>query len=136
MSLSTIPEALTALKAGRPVIVADDENRENEGDIIISAELASPEWIAWMVRWTSGLICAPMPGDIADALDLPPMVARNEDMRSTAYTVSVDAADRRDSTGIRPREHAQRAGKPRFYAGEPDPPRPHPPVACGRWWRP
>ena len=55
MSLSTIPEALEALKAGRPVIVADDENRENEGDIIISAELASPEWIAWMVRWTSGL---------------------------------------------------------------------------------
>ena len=100
MSLSTIPEALTALKAGRPVIVADDENRENEGDIIIPAQLASPEWIAWMVRWTSGLICAPMPGDIADALDLPPMVARNEDMRSTAYTVSVDAADRRDSTGI------------------------------------
>ena len=59
MSLSTIPEALTALKAGRPVIVADDENRENEGDIIISAELASPEWIAWMVRWTSGLIWCP-----------------------------------------------------------------------------
>lgn len=100
MSLSTIPEALTALQAGRPVIVADDENRENEGDIIISAELASPEWIAWMVRWTSGLLCAPMPGDIADALDLPPMVARNQDMRSTAYTVTVDAANRRESTGI------------------------------------
>ena len=100
MSLSTIPEALAALKEGRPVIVADDENRENEGDIIISAELASPEWVAWMVRWTSGLICAPMPAEIADALDLPPMVERNEDVRSTAYTVTVDAADRRDSTGI------------------------------------
>ena len=76
MSLSTIPEALAALKEGRPVIVADDENRENEGDIIISAELASPEWVAWMVRWTSGLICAPMPAEIADALDLPPMCVR------------------------------------------------------------
>jgi len=92
MSLSTIDEALDALRAGRPVIVADDENRENEGDIIISAELATPEVMAWMVRWTSGLICAPMPADLADSLNLPPMVASNEDARSTAYTVSVDAA--------------------------------------------
>lgn len=92
MSLSTIDEALDALRAGRPVIVADDENRENEGDIIISAELATPEVMAWMVRWTSGLICAPMPTDLADKLNLPPMVSSNEDARSTAYTVSVDAA--------------------------------------------
>ncbi|MDR2999449.1 MAG: 3,4-dihydroxy-2-butanone-4-phosphate synthase, partial [Microbacterium sp.] len=93
MSLSTITEALDALRAGRPVIVADDENRENEGDIIISAELATPETMAWMVRWTSGLICAPMPADLADRLNLPPMVETNEDARSTAYTVSVDAAE-------------------------------------------
>ncbi|GAA2003535.1 GTP cyclohydrolase II [Microbacterium ulmi] len=99
MSLSTIPEALEALRAGRPVIVADDENRENEGDVILSAELATPEWIAWTVRWSSGFICAPMPADWADRLDLPPMVALNEDARGTAYTVSVDAADRA-STGI------------------------------------
>lgn len=99
MSLSTIPEALQALRAGRPVIVADDENRENEGDAIISAELATPEWIAWIVRHSSGFICAPMPSDWADRLDLPPMVAVNEDARGTAYTVSVDAADR-VSTGI------------------------------------
>jgi len=99
MSLSTIPEALDALRAGKPVIVADDENRENEGDVILSAELASPEWIAWTVRWSSGFICAPMPADWADRLDLPPMVAVNEDARGTAYTVSVDAADR-ISTGI------------------------------------
>lgn len=99
MSLSTIPEALEALRAGRPVIVADDENRENEGDAIISAELATPEWIAWIVRHSSGFICAPMPADWADRLDLPPMVAVNEDARGTAYTVSVDAADR-VSTGI------------------------------------
>lgn len=92
MSLSPINDALEALRAGRPVIVADDENRENEGDIIISAELATPEVMAWMVRWTSGLICAPMPADLADSLNLPPMVESNEDARSTAYTVSVDAA--------------------------------------------
>jgi len=99
MSLSPITDALEALKAGRPVIVADDENRENEGDVVISAELATPEWIAWTVRHSSGFICAPMPAEWADRLDLPPMVAVNEDARSTAYTVSVDAADR-ISTGI------------------------------------
>lgn len=99
MSLSTIPEALDALREGRPVIVADDENRENEGDIILSAELATPEWLAWTIRWSSGFLCAPMPAEWADRLDLPPMVAVNEDSRGTAYTVSVDAADR-ISTGI------------------------------------
>jgi len=99
MSLSTIPEAVEALRDGRPIIVADDEGRENEGDVIIAAELASQEWIAWMVKHSSGFICAPMTNEIADALDLPPMVAVNEDPRGTAYTVSVDAADRL-STGI------------------------------------
>ena len=99
MSLATIPEALEALRAGRPVIVADDETRENEGDVVLSAQLATPEWVAWTVRWTSGFLCAPMPADWADRLDLPPMVENNEDARGTAYTVSVDAADR-VSTGI------------------------------------
>jgi len=93
MSLSTIEEALESLRAGRPVIVADDENREHEGDVILSAELATPEWVAWTVRWSSGFICAPMPADLADHLNLPPMVEANEDARSTAYTVSVDAAE-------------------------------------------
>ena len=69
MSLASIPDALEALRAGRPVIVADDENRENEGDVILSAELATPEWVAWTVRWSSGFICAPMPADWADRLD-------------------------------------------------------------------
>ncbi|KQR21232.1 bifunctional 3,4-dihydroxy-2-butanone-4-phosphate synthase/GTP cyclohydrolase II [Microbacterium sp. Leaf151] len=92
MSLSTIPEALEALRLGRPILVADDENRENEGDVIISAQLATPEWLAWTVRWSSGYVCAPMPGEWADRLDLPPMVEVNQDARGTAYTVSVDAA--------------------------------------------
>jgi 3,4-dihydroxy 2-butanone 4-phosphate synthase/GTP cyclohydrolase II len=99
MSLASIPTAIAALRAGRPVIVADDEGRENEGDVIIAAELASQEWIAWMVRNSSGFICAPMTNEIADRLSLRPMVEVNEDPRGTAYTVSVDAADRL-STGI------------------------------------
>ncbi len=99
MSLADIPTALHALRAGKPIIVADDEGRENEGDVIIAAESASREWVAWMVKHTSGFICAPMTNEIADRLDLPPMVEHNQDPRGTAYTVSVDAADRL-STGI------------------------------------
>jgi 3,4-dihydroxy 2-butanone 4-phosphate synthase/GTP cyclohydrolase II len=106
MSLSTIPEAIEALRAGRPVLVADDENRENEGDVILSAELATPEWVAWTVRWSSGFICAPMPTDLADALNLQPMVAVSEDARSTAYTISVDAASG-VTTGISAHDRAR-----------------------------
>ncbi|MDF0514571.1 GTP cyclohydrolase II [Agromyces sp. H3Y2-19a] len=105
MSLATIPEVLDALRAGKPVIVADDEARENEGDAIMAAEFATQEWIAWMVRHTSGYLCAPMPNSVADRLSLPLMVERNEDLRGTAYTVSVDAADR-NSTGISAAERA------------------------------
>lgn len=99
MSLSDIPTALAALREGRPVIVADDEGRENEGDVILAAETASQEWVAWMVRVTSGYICAPMTNEVADRLGLPLMWSDNQDPRGTAYTVSVDAADRL-STGI------------------------------------
>ncbi len=99
MSIASIPEALEALRQGRPVIVADDEGRENEGDVILAAESATQEWIAWTVKHSSGFICAPMTNEIADRLALPPMVAVNEDARGTAYTVTVDAADRL-STGI------------------------------------
>ncbi|MCI2959628.1 GTP cyclohydrolase II [Agromyces atrinae] len=99
MSLATIPEVLDALRAGKPVIVADDEARENEGDAIMAAEFATQEWIAWMVRHTSGYLCAPMPDSVADRLDLPLMVEDSQDARGTAYTITVDAADR-VSTGI------------------------------------
>jgi 3,4-dihydroxy 2-butanone 4-phosphate synthase/GTP cyclohydrolase II len=99
MSLADIPTALQALRDGRPVIVADDEGRENEGDVVMAAQFASQEWIAWTVRHTSGYLCAPMTNAWADRLNLPPMWAKSEDPRGTAYTVSVDAADRL-STGI------------------------------------
>lgn len=90
--IASIEAAVAAIRAGMPVIVADDENRENEGDIIISAELATQEWIAWTVKNSSGLLCAPMTNEVADNLELPMMVEVNEDVRGTAYTVTVDAA--------------------------------------------
>lgn len=92
MSLTPLPQVLDELRAGKPVIVADDEGRENEGDVIMAAQFATKEWIAWIVRHSSGLLCAPMPRDIADRLDLPIMVERSQDTRTTAYTVTVDAA--------------------------------------------
>ncbi|WP_210508953.1 GTP cyclohydrolase II [Naasia sp. SYSU D00057] len=99
MSLASIPQVLEALRAGRPVLVADDEGRENEGDVILAAELVTQETMAWTIRHTSGFICAPMPAEYADRLELPVMVAVSEDARGTNYTVTVDAADRL-STGI------------------------------------
>lgn len=106
--MNTIPEALRALQQGRPIIVVDDEGRENEGDLILAAELATADQVAFMVRHTSGYLCAPVTGEIADRLQLTPMVADNQDVRKTAYTVSVDAADR-DTTGISADDRAHTA---------------------------
>src|SRR5665647_2164963 len=91
--LSTIEEAFEALKEGLPVLVTDDEDRENEGDVILAAATVTKEWMAWTIRYTSGYICAPMTEVSADRLDLPPMVADNHDPLRTAYTVTVDAAE-------------------------------------------
>jgi 3,4-dihydroxy 2-butanone 4-phosphate synthase/GTP cyclohydrolase II len=88
----SIARALDALRAGRPVLVTDDADRENEGDAVLAAELATAEWIGWTVRHTSGMLCAPMTAERAAALALPPMVERNEDSLRTDYTVSCDAA--------------------------------------------
>lgn len=99
MSLADIPAALDALRAGTPIIVVDNESRENEGDVVLAAQTATQEWMAWTIRHTSGFICAPMTNELADRLELPLMVADNQDPLGTAYTVSVDAADRY-STGI------------------------------------
>ena len=92
MALSTVEEALTALREGKPVLVADAENRENEGDAIMAAEFATEEWIAWIVRNTSGYLCAPMTEQMANHLELPLMTLANQDTLRTQYTVSVDAA--------------------------------------------
>ncbi|MDZ4233238.1 MAG: 3,4-dihydroxy-2-butanone-4-phosphate synthase, partial [Dietzia sp.] len=86
-----VSQALDALREGRPVLVADDHDRENEGDVVLSAATVTPEWVAWTVRQTSGLVCAPMTGELVQQLSLPQMVGDNQDPRRTAYTVSVDA---------------------------------------------
>ncbi|MGF7234462.1 MAG: 3,4-dihydroxy-2-butanone-4-phosphate synthase [Frankia sp.] len=88
---ATVRDALDALRRGRPVLVTDDGDRENEGDVVLAAQSCDAAWIAWTVRHTSGMLCAPMTGARADLLGLPPMVSHNEDPRGTAYTVSVDA---------------------------------------------
>ena len=90
--LNTIEEVLAELRAGRPVLVTDDADRENEGDAILAAELADPRWVGWMVRYTSGYLCAPMTEERADQLDLPLMWPASQDPLRTRYTVAVDAA--------------------------------------------
>lgn len=88
--MHTIEDALIALKNGQFVIVVDDEDRENEGDLILSAEKATPEALTFMVRHTSGLICVPMLEERLSELDLPQMVYENTDIHRTAWTISVD----------------------------------------------
>ncbi|MET9878546.1 3,4-dihydroxy-2-butanone-4-phosphate synthase [Actinacidiphila glaucinigra] len=89
--LDTVSVAVDDLRAGRPVIVVDDEDRENEGDLVMAAEFATAETLGFFVRWTSGLICAPMAPEIADRLELPLMVPPRPGFDTAAYTVSVDA---------------------------------------------
>ncbi|GAA4425252.1 hypothetical protein GCM10023169_22730 [Georgenia halophila] len=90
---AAVAEALGELRRGRPVLVADDHDREDEVDVVLDAATATAEWVAWTVRHTSGYLCAPMPAGRADALELPLMVPASQDPRRTAYTVTVDAAD-------------------------------------------
>ena len=80
--------ALEDIRAGRMVILVDDEDRENEGDLIFAAEKATPELVAFMVRYTSGYLCVPLDGEICDRLGLLPMYAVNQDKHGTAYTVN------------------------------------------------
>src|SRR4051794_23823351 len=90
MGLNTVTEAIEAVANGELIVVVDDGDRENEGDLIMAASKASPEQIAFMIRHTSGIICAPMAPERADRLNLAPMVANNRDPMRTAFTVSVD----------------------------------------------
>src|SRR4030042_1344575 len=97
--LDTVERAIADIAAGKAVVVVDDEDRENEGDLIFAAEKATPELVAFMVRYTSGYICVPLTEADCDRLDLPPMFHTNQDRRGTAYTVTVDAKEG-VSTGI------------------------------------
>lgn len=92
LALDPVEAAIRDIAAGRPVVVVDDEDRENEGDLVIAAEKATPEIIAFMMSECRGLICAPMEGDELDRLQLPQMVENNTESMRTAFTVSVDAS--------------------------------------------
>jgi 3,4-dihydroxy 2-butanone 4-phosphate synthase/GTP cyclohydrolase II len=103
--MTQMDKVLSDFKAGKFVIVTDDENRENEGDLILLAQAANPENIGFMVRYTSGVICGVITQETAKRLKLPLMVKRNEDNHTTAFTVSVDLIAGR-STGISAQERA------------------------------
>ncbi|MGH3496873.1 MAG: bifunctional 3,4-dihydroxy-2-butanone-4-phosphate synthase/GTP cyclohydrolase II [Nocardioidaceae bacterium] len=107
--MDSVERALADIAAGRPVVVVDDEDRENEGDLIFAAESATPELLAFAVRWTSGVVCVPMTGDALDRLALPLMVADNRERMRTAYTVTVDAAAG-VTTGISAADRARTIG--------------------------
>ena len=96
---ASIPQAVEAVRRGEIVVVVDDEDRENEGDLVMAAEAVTAETLAFFVRHTSGVICAPLLGERLDALDLPLMVAANTEAQRTAFTVSVDVRAG-TSTGI------------------------------------
>ncbi|MFE2697484.1 bifunctional 3,4-dihydroxy-2-butanone-4-phosphate synthase/GTP cyclohydrolase II [Streptomyces mirabilis] len=114
-ALDPVEKAIADIAAGRPIVVVDDEDRENEGDLVIAAEKATPEIIAFMMSECRGLICAPMEGDELDRLQLPQMVENNTESMKTAFTVSVDASAAHGvSTGI---SAADRATTLRLLAG-------------------
>jgi len=92
-TFESIDKAISAIAEGKPVIVVDDADRENEGDLIFAAEKATPELVAFMVRYTSGYICVALTGATCDRLDLPPMYPVSQDRLRTAYTVTVDARE-------------------------------------------
>jgi len=106
MTEHTVEAAIADIAAGRAVVVVDDADRENEGDLIFAAEKATPELVAFMVRYTSGYICAPLSIADCDRLELPPMYHTNQDRRGTAYTVTVDAREG-GSTGISAADRAR-----------------------------
>jgi 3,4-dihydroxy 2-butanone 4-phosphate synthase / GTP cyclohydrolase II len=106
--LDPVERAVADIAAGKCVIVVDDEDRENEGDIIFAASKATPELMAFTIRHSSGVICVPMPGRMLERLEIPLMTPHNKDKLRTAYTISVDARDG-VSTGISAADRAHTA---------------------------
>jgi 3,4-dihydroxy 2-butanone 4-phosphate synthase/GTP cyclohydrolase II len=105
VKFNTIEEALEDLRLGKMIVAVDDEDRENEGDLVMAAEKVTPEAINFMAKYGRGLICAPLEAQRANQLELPPMVANNTDAHFTAFTVSVDSTH--STTGISARERAE-----------------------------
>lgn len=108
MSFATIIEAIDVFRRGGMVVAVDDEDRENEGDIFLAAQFATPEKIAFFLEHTSGYICVPTTGDRLDALQIPQMVESNDDLYRTAFAVSVDAREG-TTTGISAADRARTA---------------------------
>ncbi|MGO6997816.1 3,4-dihydroxy-2-butanone-4-phosphate synthase [Rhizobium leguminosarum] len=90
MTIARIEDAISAIAGGKMVVVVDDQNRENEGDIVVAADAVTPEAIAFMMTHARGLVCIAMEGERLDALDIPLMVPNNTESHKTAFTVSVD----------------------------------------------
>lgn len=108
LNFGTVTQAIADIAAGKMVIVADDDDRENEGDLICAAELVTPEIINFMIKRAGGLICLALPGERADQLDLPQMSELNSEEQRTAFTVSIDAAARFGvTTGISAQDRAK-----------------------------
>ncbi|WP_426246280.1 bifunctional 3,4-dihydroxy-2-butanone-4-phosphate synthase/GTP cyclohydrolase II [Nocardioides sp. LHG3406-4] len=106
--LDPIERAVADIAAGKAVVVVDDEDRENEGDLIFAAAKATPELMAFTIRWSSGVICVPMPAEMLHRLEIPLMTPHNKDKLRTAYTISVDARDG-VTTGISAADRAHTA---------------------------
>jgi 3,4-dihydroxy 2-butanone 4-phosphate synthase len=106
LQFDSIPSAIAAFRNGEFIVVLDNEDRENEGDLIIAAEDMTTEKMAFMIRHTSGLICTPVTSRLASAFSLPQMVTNNEDPNRTAYTISIDSNDPSITTGISAHDRA------------------------------
>ncbi|KAF7155142.1 hypothetical protein CNMCM5623_006569 [Aspergillus felis] len=102
----SIEDSIKAFKNGEFIIVLDSQDRENEGDLIVAAESITDAQMAFLVRFTSGLICAPITPEIARRLSLPQMVVENADPKGTAYTISIDSSDPSVTTGISAQDRA------------------------------
>ncbi|KAI1208541.1 3,4-dihydroxy-2-butanone 4-phosphate synthase [Annulohypoxylon truncatum] len=102
----SIPDAIAAFRNDEFIVVMDDEGRENEGDLIIAAENMTTEQMAFMIRHSSGYVCAPITPALTESLKLPQMVENSEDPRGTAYTISIDSADPAVTTGISAHDRA------------------------------
>lgn len=104
MKFNTVEEAIEDIKQGKMIVVVDDEDRENEGDLVMAAEMVTPEAVNFMAKYGRGLICMPIIGDRLNELDINQMVSNNTDTHSTAFTVSIDAME--TTTGISAHERA------------------------------
>jgi len=107
VQFAEIEKSLRELRSGRMIVIADDEDRENEGDLVIAAEMVTPEVINFMATYARGLICLAMTGERLDQLELAPMVLNNTATLGTAFTVSIDARRRGVTTGISSYDRAQ-----------------------------